>query len=352
MFSKKYKKEDIHDVRSIGVIMFGLLGDVLIRTPVLRALKEIYPSTTITGIVDPIGEQILEHNSFIDNILVVDRKKEKNKLKQNLKKIQAILEIRKQKFDLIVNLYNAGSSRVMVQLSGAKYKLGFCNQKKKNIYNIINECENDRLKDEQTLYNYMISIIEPLSDKKYDLKPVFDLDVVSEEKMSRYLNKQEYQKDKIYLLNLGASKEDKILQNEKYFYIVKYIYEQYGYIPAIISNPGQEYLQETLINDFLQNSKVPYIKLPILKLVDIASLIELTKFIITPDTGLMHLAMALDNYILTIFTYTHPIFVDPQNEKFISVYEYFDEGKLYQHQNISKKNLKKRLDLLFQYINS
>jgi len=344
---QKYTKETMTKIDNIGVVMFGLLGDVLIRTPILRALKELYPSAKITGIVDPIGEQILEHNSFIDNIFVVDRKKEKNKFKQNLKKIKAILEVRKQKFDLIVNLYNAGSSRIMVQLSGAKYKLGFCNQEKKNIYNIINDCESDRLKEKQTLYNYIISIIEPLSDKKYDLKPVFDLDGTSEEMMSQYLNEQEYKKDKIYLLNLGASKEDKILENEKYFYIVKYIYEQYGYIPAVISNPGQEYLQATLINDFLQNSKVPYIKLPTLELVDIASLLKLTKFIITPDTGLMHLAMVFDNYIMTIFTYTHPIFVDPKNDKFISVYESFDEGKLYQHQNISIEILDKNIDLLF-----
>ena len=352
MFLKKYRKEDLHDVDAIGVIMFGLLGDVILRTPVIRALKDIYPYARITAIVDPIGEQVLEHNSYVDNILVVNRKKEKNKLKQNWKKLQAILEIRKQKFDLIVNLYNAGSSRVIVRLSGAKYKLGFCNQKKKNIYNVINECESDRLKDEQTLYNYMISIVEPLSDKKYELKPVFDLDALSKEKMIQYLNNQEYQRDKIYLLNLGASKEDKILENEKYFYIVKYIYEQYGYIPAIISNPGQEYLQEKLIHDFLKNSEVPYIKLPTLQLVDIASLISMTKFIITPDTGLMHLAMAFDNYIVAIFTYTHPLFVDPKNEKFISVYEYFDEGRLYQYQHISKEKLRLKIEFLFDCLNN
>ena len=349
---KKYKKEDMQNIQTIGVIMFGLLGDVILRTPVIRALKDVYPDATVTAIVDPIGEQVLEHNSFVDNILVVDRKKEKNKLKQNLKKIQAILMVRKQKFDLIVNLYNAGSSKIMVQLSGAKYKLGFCKQEKKDIYNVLNECDEDRLKEEQTLYNYMISIIEPLSDKKYDLKPVFDLDATSEEKMSQYLNDQEYQKDTIYLLNLGASKEDKILENEKYFFIIEYIYEQYGYIPAIISNPGQEYLQENLINDFLKNSEVPYIKLPTLKLVDIAFLIKHTKFIITPDTGLMHLAMAFDNYIVTIFTYTHPLFVNPNNEKFISVYEHFDEGKLYQHQNISKEKLRLKIEFLFDCFNN
>jgi len=168
--------------------------------------------------------------------------------------------------------------------------------------------------------------------------------------MSQYLNDQEYQRDKIYLLNLGTSKEDKMLKNEKYFYIVHYIYEQYGYVPAIISNPGQEYLQENLIHDFLKNSEVPYIKLSTLKLVDIASLISMTKFIITPDTGLMHLAMAFNNYIVAIFSYTHPLFVDPKNEKLISVYEHFDKGKLYQHQNISNIQIEKSLIELFNKI--
>ena len=196
----------------------------------------------------------------------------------------------------------------------------------------------------------MISIIEPLSDKKYDLKPVFELDKKSVTTMQNYLEKSGFDFKKIYLLNLGASKEDKILENKKYFYIVKYIYDNYGYIPAIIANPGQEYLQETLINDFLKNSDIPYIKLSLLKLVDIASLMKLTKFIITPDTGLMHLAMAFDNYILTIFTYTHPVFVDPQNEKFIAVYEHFDEGKLYQQQDISISTLDRSIQLLFSKI--
>jgi ADP-heptose:LPS heptosyltransferase len=352
MLSKKYRKEDIQDVNTIGVIMFGLLGDVILRTPVIRALKEIYPNAQITAIVDPIGKQVLEHNRYVNNILTLDRKKDKNKLKQNLKKIQAIMSVRKQKFDLIVNLYNAGSSRIMVQLSGAKYKLGFCNQKKKNIYNVINECDEDRLKDEQTLYNYMISIVEPLSDKKFDLKPVFDLDAVSMQKMQSFLEDTGYEKEKIYLLNLGASKEDKILENEKYFYLIETIYQEYGYIPAIVSNPGQEHLQESLVKEYLADTSIPYIKLPTLKLVDIASLINLTKFIITPDTGLMHLAMAFDNYIMTIFTYTHPIFVDPKNEKFISVYEHFDEDKLYQHQNISKEILRLKSEFLFDCLDN
>ena len=198
----------------------------------------------------------------------------------------------------------------------------------------------------------MISIIEPLSDKQFDLKPVFDLDAVSMQRMQSYLEDSGYEKEKIYLLNLGASKEDKILENKKYFYMIEYIYKEYGYIPAIVSNPGQEYLQEGLVKEYLMGTSIPYIQLPTLALVDIASLINMTKFIVTPDTGLMHLAMAFNNYIVTIFTYTHPIFVDPKNEKFISVYEHFDEGKLYQHQNISKEKLRLKIKFLFDRLNN
>lgn len=334
------------DLNEIGVIMFGLLGDVLIRTPVLRALKEIYPNAKITAIVDPIGAPLLRNNGYVDELIVVDRN-QKNKLEKNLGKIKAILEIRKRKFDLIVNLYNGGSSPAMVFLSNARYKLGFCQQKNRYIYNVTNECEEDRLTKTQSLYSYMISIVEPLSDKKYDLTPIFETKDDIDPKMKLYLGKFAQDLERVYVLNLGASKVDKLLDMDKYILMVEYIYEKYRFVPAIVSNPGQEYLQEDFIDKFVKPKKIPYIKLGPLSLSEIASVVKLTRFISTPDTGLMHLAMALDSYICAIFTYTHPVFVELGSEKFISVYEGFDEGELYQRQDVSFETLKRNVDILF-----
>ena len=346
MLLQKYKKEDMSNVNKIGIIISGLLGDILLRTPVVRALKYIYPDSEIVAITDPIGKYVLSNNHYIDKIIVIDRRKS-NIIKQNINKLNGIMSIRAEKFDLLVNLYNGGSSHLMVLLSGARYKLGFCQQKKKYIYNIENECAQDRLKDEQTLNNYMISIIEPLSKKEYSLRPVFDIPDTVISQVKNYLSEPGHDINKVYTLNLASSKEDKILEYKKYLYIVEYIYEKYGFLPAIVSNPGQEYLQEIFINDFLKPASIPFIKLKTMSLEEVASVIKITKFLITPDTGLMHLAMAFDTFIYTIFTYTHPIFVDPKNEKFISVYDKFDEGKLYQHQNISQVTLNSKVDLLF-----
>lgn len=336
----------MRDVNKIGVIMFGLLGDVLIRTPVIRALKDIYPGAKIIAIIDPIGAPLLQNNGYVDELIIVQRN-QKNKLEKNLGKIKAVFAIRKQKFDLIVNLYNGGSSPTMVFLSNARYKLGFCQQKNKYVYNVINECEVDRLTKTQSLYSYMMSIVEPLSDKRYDLTPVFEPKDEIDEKMKLYLGEFDQDLDNVYVLNLGASKVDKLLDMDKYVLLVEYAYSKYGFIPAIILNPGQEYLQNDFISKFIQPKNIPHIKLGPLSLSEIASVIKLTKFISTPDTGVMHLAMALDAYIYAIFTYTHPVFVELGNEKFISVFEGFDEGKLHQRQDISLETLKRNIDVLF-----
>jgi ADP-heptose:LPS heptosyltransferase len=343
---QKYKPDTLKEIQKIGVIMFGLMGDVLIRTPVVRVLKRHYPNAKIVALVDPIGQAVLQNNPDVDEIIVFDRKKEKNKLKQNLKKIKAILRVRREKFDLLVNLYNAGSSRPMVMFSGAKYKLGFCFKNNRYLYNIENECDKERLKDEQSLYKFMISIVEPFERENYSLKPVFELRQQTNEKMKNYLERFSYPMEKIYTLNLAASKEDKILSFEKYFFLVEYLYNNFGFIPAVVCNPGQEYLQKRFVEEFLQKSKVPFIALKVLLLDEVASVIHLSRFIVTPDTGLMHLAMAIDARIYAIFTYTHPLLVDIGYEKLTAVYETFDEGELFRKQDISFSLLQRKANEL------
>jgi len=338
----KYNSNEIDDMHSVCFIMFGLLGDVLIRTVVLENFKKRYPKVKISVVVDPIGKEVFKNYKDIDNIIVLKRHR-KDKLKNNLNKLKIIFKIRKCKFDMMINLYNGGFSPWITFFSGTKYKLGFCNQTKYSfVYNVKNDCVKDRLEQKQSLYNYMISIIEPFGIENIVLKPKFYITQEAMQNMKNYKNSLNY--ENIYLLNFGSGDLNKILDNEKYFELVKYIYQKYNYIPAIISNPSQEFLQENFIKEYLLDSGIPYVKLKQLSIDEIAVLIKLTDFIITPDTGLMHLAMAFNNYIYAIFTYTNPIFVDIELNNFIAVYENFDDGIYYQKQDISINKLHKFLD--------
>ena len=344
----KYTIDNMKDINNIGIIMFGLLGDILIRTPVIQAIKDIYPNAKITVITEPIGTTLLSYNNYVNDIITI-QKNDKNKIQQNFEKFKGMLAVYSRHFDLLLNLYNGGSSHLLVRFSMAKYKLGFCNQKK-STYNVLNICDGDRLKEKQSLYSYMISIIEPLSQKKYSLKPIFHPTQSTYIKMKQLVENLDIDNHKLYILNLGASKKDKLLDMNKYLSIVEYIYRQYGFVPAIVLNPSQEYLQNDFIENYITPQGLPFIKLKMHSLEEIASLMTLTKFTITPDTGLMHLAMAMDVYTLAIFTYTHPMFVDIYSDKFIPLYEYFNKNIFYQHQNISKKSIENSILTLFQKI--
>ena len=323
---------ELRNINTIGVIMFGLLGDVLMRTPVLKALKEIYPESKVIAICDTMAATILHNNAFVDGIVTIDKKK-------FFSKVIGTIKVRSLKCDLLIDLYNGGSSSNITLLSGAKYRLGYQEQKNSSYYNILSEGIANKTKDVYSYNEQIISILTPLSKNKFDLKPVFEISHDVNKKVNAYLEKFNVDKQKLYTLNLGSGGSEKILDYKIYLQIVSEIYNNYGYIPAVISNPSQEYLQETLIEEYLKPNLLPYVKLEPMALEEIGALVLQTKFIVTPDTGILHIAMACEKFILGIFTYTHPDLVDFGNNRLISVYEKFDEGNLWQTQEIKSETI-------------
>lgn len=120
-----------------------------------------------------------------------------------------------------------------------------------------------------------------------------------------------------YLISLGSGGLEKILETRKTYEIIKHLYNSHDLIPMIVSNPDQEFLQENLINDFLIPNGIDFVKLDNKSIDKIAVVIKNSKFFIVPDTGLMHLAFALKTPVFCIFTYTHPLYVQPEDESYI-----------------------------------
>jgi ADP-heptose:LPS heptosyltransferase len=344
------KTKQLEGIQSITVLMFGLLGDVLIRTPVLRALKELYPDAKITVAADAIGEQILRNNPDCDAIIIVNRSK-KDRLSYYLNKFVTIAKIRKSKMDLIVDLYNGGSSPMMVLSSSAKYRLGYKHQKNNFVYNIKSLYVPYANGVIDSFNHQVMSILNPISDKTFSLQPIFTIPRDVEENIRNYISQLNVDMKNVYVLNLGSGGEEKLLDNAIYFQAIEYIYKKYNLTPAIIQNPSQEYLQESLIKEHLENSGIPFIKLKALSLDEVGAFIAQSRFIITPDTGLMHLSFSLDSYVLALFTYTNPKLVDIGSKKFFPVFEHFEERELHKKQNITFELIQKSVDTLFEEIN-
>ena len=57
----------------ILLIQFRMIGDVLLNTPVVRALRQHYPQSYLAYCTEPIPAQVLQGNPWLDDVLLQPR---------------------------------------------------------------------------------------------------------------------------------------------------------------------------------------------------------------------------------------------------------------------------------------
>lgn len=107
-------------MRKILIIQTAFIGDVILATPVVEKLHKHFPGSEIDFLVRKGNENVLEGHPSLNALLIWDKKKEKY---NGLWKL--LLEIRKRKYDLVVNLQRYFSSGLLTAFSGAGTTVGF-----------------------------------------------------------------------------------------------------------------------------------------------------------------------------------------------------------------------------------
>lgn len=113
-------------VKKILVIKLRHIGDVLLAVPVFRALKETFPGTHITTIVNSGTDGVLRGYPLIDEIITLDRGIKDLPLKERYaREADFLLKIRAEKFDMAVDLTGGDRAAILSYTSGARYRIGW-----------------------------------------------------------------------------------------------------------------------------------------------------------------------------------------------------------------------------------
>ncbi|MDR2676599.1 MAG: DUF374 domain-containing protein [Endomicrobium sp.] len=107
-----------HPAPKILIIQPGRIGDIIFSLPLLSALKERYPKSRISWLVDDRCYEILEGNPCLENIFVWYKKQISFKYYKDLSK-----RLKNQKFDLSIDLNCLAKSIMFVKFACAKFKI-------------------------------------------------------------------------------------------------------------------------------------------------------------------------------------------------------------------------------------
>ena len=111
--------------RNILVIDFGQLGDVVMSLPALRAIRGRFPHAKITVAIGKPGGEIVKLSGYADDVLEVDRVglRDGPKLISIGRIFKFVVDVRKQKYDFVIDLHSLSETNLLGFLSGAPRRL-------------------------------------------------------------------------------------------------------------------------------------------------------------------------------------------------------------------------------------
>lgn len=217
--------------RNILVINLMHLGDLMLVTPVLRTLRHNYPEARITLLADRILADIVQENRNIDECLLIDKK---GRDKSLLGILRFARRLRKQKYDLVINLHRNERSSALAALSGGKRIVGYTKPGFSFFFDHVSPDQHPIMHEVHSHYAALraAGVIGEVDDAGLEMW----LPPAAEKEAARLWAEHFAPTDKVIALNIGASWRTKRWE-DAYFAEVADDYLARGYHLAVMGGP-------------------------------------------------------------------------------------------------------------------
>ena len=266
------------------VIRFSSIGDIILTTPVVRCLKNQVAGAKIHYLTKSRYASIVKTNPYIDKV---------HELNDNFGEL--IKNLKQENFDYVIDLHrNVRTSRVKASLHRMSFSFHKLNVKKWLLVNF----KKNLLPDKHIVDRYMntLKMFSVTNDEKgldFFIPPIEEVNV------DELLGEKS---EKLIILVVGGGHFTKQIPKEK---IIELIH-QLNYKIVFIGGKEDSKKAESIISE---TGKEKVFNLTgKLNLGQSASLIRQSDIVITPDTGMMHIAAAFKKNILSVWGNTIPKF--------------------------------------------
>lgn len=325
MSNRKYygysiAEPELAGVRRICVLCWGLLGDVFMRVTTIEALKRRFPEAELVVVTDPGSARVFNNHPDIFKVVAFSRKK-KPLLKYLSSLIRHVRDLRAAHFDLCVDLYAGDSSARISRWIGAPIRLGYDHRP------TLRKCNNLLVKA-PPFCGYWVTdlarMLEPLGVAPDSVAPGSNFHVSHSAQQAAKSYLERFSGRKI-IYNLGAGGAEKIWPVERMLALARSMSERYGAIPVILTSPGHESVTDAFIHAY-QIDCAEYVHVPRVDFDIEAAVVKGADLIVTPDSGLKHLAAAVRTPIAGLYLATRPEQTAPPNVPFVACMIESQEG--------------------------
>jgi ADP-heptose:LPS heptosyltransferase len=296
------------------------MGDMLLAVPAFRGLRDRFEGARITLLASPINAACMHGNPYVDEVLILPRKKGLGGL---LDLARFIAELRRRRFDaaLVLNTVSFSvTSMLLAVASGARLRIGstsepFGHDLTSRFYHLELPLPP---REELAAMHESAHNIYPLSAigvRVKDLTSVFVPSAEDERDCERFIAASFGAGGKFIVVHPGAGKARNVWPGQRYAETARILGDRLGCGVVATGGPADAAALEAFLEACIDR---PFV-LPCPSVGFLGALMKRAALVLCNDTGIMHIAGAVGARCVAVFGPTDPARWKPVNETVVAV---------------------------------
>jgi lipopolysaccharide heptosyltransferase II len=287
-----------HSASAVLLIKPRAIGDVLLSTPVITNLKRAFPHLAIDFLCESFASDVVTGNPEVREVLTFNKKNDTS--------LSIISRVRSRKYDIIIDLFCNPRTALITFFSGAEKRIGFPFRGRSFAYNILVSPRGGEVHN----VDFNLDVLRKFNIPIVDTQPQFPL---SDE--SHQLAKAWFAEQKLSATTIGINPSGgwytKKWGHRSYAGLADKIHEWKQWNILFFWGPGEFDDVQAIRSEM----KHPSFIIPKTTLKEMGALLRHCQYLISNDSGPMHIASALGVPTLGIFGPTNPYLQGPYGEK-------------------------------------
>lgn len=288
------------DFKNILIVRTDRIGDVVLTTPAIKAVRNNFPDAKITVLLSPVTLDLLQGVDFVDDFIVDDRQGVNSGNKGFLKLAQ---QLRSQNFDLAINYHTKKRTNLLCFMAGIPYRLGYKNDKFGFL--LSHPIEDNRHLGETHEAQYCLDLLGDIGIESNDLTLEIRVRPESERWIDNFLELNSIKVGSpMVVIHPAASDPAKQWPKEHFVELINRIAQRSDNIQfLVIGTRENRELSEFIVREVRAKA------LEMAGLISLSQLVSLLKrvdLMVSNDSGPVHVAAAVNTPVVSIFTRNQP----------------------------------------------
>jgi heptosyltransferase I len=286
----------------VCIVMMSAVGDVVHVMPVLHSLKRANPNMRVTWVLQEGPATLVRGHPLVQDIVIFDRKAG----------LKGFLDIRRElasrQFDLVINLQVYFKAGIITSFTNAPVKLGFDRARARDMNWLFTTHKiaphaMQHVQDQYLEFNQWLGT--PTDRVEWNLGPWNDEERGWQREFIAKFDRP------IAPIVVATSKAEKDWAPERWAEVCDVLYHDFGLQPVLVGGKSpRELAAEQVIMARAKQKPVSALGSGLRRLVGI---LDSAALVLSPDTGPLHITVALKRPVISLIGYSNPKRVGPYN---------------------------------------